>query len=132
MSRVLINTNAYTALLAGDGRIADALAKSDAVLLSPVVVGERLDGFLNGARAAADRAALERFRAKPRTVGIPITADTAEWFARIKRALRAKSRPLPANDVWIAASCLEHGAKLISFDAHFVAVDGLLRWEPEA
>jgi predicted nucleic acid-binding protein len=31
------------------------------------------------------------------------------------------------NDVWIAASCMEHGAELASLDAHFEAVAGLKR-----
>ena len=43
--------------------------------------------------------------------------------------LRKKGRPIPINDVWIAASCMEHGARLITFDTHFAEIDGLLRWE---
>jgi predicted nucleic acid-binding protein len=34
----------------------------------------------------------------------------------------------PLNDVWIAASCMEHGARLLTFDRHFAAIDGLLRY----
>jgi|SaaInl7_150m_RNA_FD_contig_21_1334921_length_256_multi_7_in_0_out_0_1 tRNA(fMet)-specific endonuclease VapC len=49
MSRVLIDTNAYTALMTGDGRIAEELARSEAVLLLPVVLGELYDGFKGGA-----------------------------------------------------------------------------------
>lgn len=58
---------------------------------------------------------------------MPITDTTAEWFAEIKRMLRKKDRPIPSNDVWIAASCMEHGCKLLSFDAHFSEIDELLR-----
>jgi len=36
-------------------------------------------------------------------------------------------RPIPTNDVWIAGSCMEHVATPFSLDAHFDAVDGLLR-----
>lgn len=127
MARLLIDTNAYAALLRGDGRVADELARSEAVLLSPIVVGELYDGFLNGPRQKENREILERFRAKPRTHCVPITDATAEWFAEIKRMLRAKGKPIPTNDMWIAASCLEHGAHLLSFDAHFGEIDGLLR-----
>ena len=127
MSRVLVDTNAYSALMAGDGRVADELARSEVVALSPVVIGELLEGFLLGSRANENRAILARFRGKPRTVCLPVTDATAEWFAEIKRMLRAKGRPIPANDVWIAASCMEHGCRLLSFDAHFAAIDGLLR-----
>lgn len=127
MSRVLLDTNAYTALMAGDSRIADLLAESEAILLSPVVIGELLDGFLGGSRNLENRRILDQFRAKPRTVMVPITDATAEWFAEIKRSLRRRGKPIPINDVWIAASCLEHGARLLSFDSHFEDVDGLLQ-----
>jgi tRNA(fMet)-specific endonuclease VapC len=131
MARILIDTNAYSALMAGNRDVACELGRSEAVLLSPVVIGELLDGFMGGSRAAENRAILERFRAKPRTLLVPITDSTAEWFAEIKRILRRKGSPIPMNDVWIAASCMEHGAKLLSFDDHFSAIDGLLRSNPK-
>lgn len=127
MSRVLIDTNAYSALMSGDETIADELAKYEAILLSPIVIAELYDGFLNGSRNRENRLILERFREKPRTVCVPITDATADWYAEIKRIMRKKGRPIPINDVWIAASCMEHGARLLSLDAHFADIDGLLR-----
>jgi tRNA(fMet)-specific endonuclease VapC len=129
MSRILIDTNAYSLLMSGNRRVADELARSDAVILSPIVIGELLDGFLGGGRNAENRDILARFRRKPKTILAPITDSTAEWFAEIKRMLRRKGTPIPLNDVWIAASCMEHGARLLTFDKHFAAIDGLLRWE---
>lgn len=129
MARILIDTNAYCALMTGDRDVARELARSDAVLLSPIVIGELLDGFLGGGRNMENRAILERFRRKPRTIVVPVTDATAEWFAEIKRMLRRKGAPIPLNDVWIAASCMEHGARILSLDAHFASIDGLLRWD---
>ncbi len=125
--RVCLDTNAYAALLGGDQGIAAELARAEVVILSPVVIGELLDGFAGGTRESENREILERFRAKPRTVSVPITAETAEWFASVKRQLRRKGRPIPINDVWIAASAMEHGARLLSLDRHFDDIDGLLR-----
>lgn len=127
MNRVLIDTNAYSALMGGDVRIADILAQQDAILLSPVVIAELYDGFLNGTRNRENRETLIRFREKPRTVCVLITDSTADWYAEIKRMLRKKGRPIPINDVWIAASCMEHGAALLTLDGHFSEIDGLLR-----
>lgn len=124
--RVCLDTNAYAALLGGDQGIAAELARAEVVILSPVVIGELLDGFAGGTRESENREILERFRAKPRTVSVPITAETAEWFASVKRQLRRKWRPIPINDVWIAASAMEHGARLLSLDKHFDDIDGLL------
>jgi tRNA(fMet)-specific endonuclease VapC len=128
MERILIDTNAYSALMFGNSEVADILSRFDLILLSPIVYGELLDGFRGGRREKENRSILERFSTKPRTTHVPITNSTAEWFAEIKQILKSKGRPIPINDVWIAASCMEHGARLLSFDAHFEAVDGLLRY----
>ena len=126
--RVLIDTSAYSALLGGNRDIAEILGSFDVVLLSPVVYGELLDGFRGGKREKENRRLLARFCDQPRTTRIPVTDATAEWFAEIKHMLRKKGRPIPINDVWIAASCMEHGAMLLSLDSHFEEIDGLLRY----
>ena len=56
---------------------------------------------------------------------LPITADTADSYALVYGALRRKGQPIPANDLWIAASALEHGCALLTLDAHFRQVEGL-------
>ena len=48
MNRLVLDTNAYSALMSGDDRVADLLALSDAAVLSPVVVAELYDGFRGG------------------------------------------------------------------------------------
>ena len=125
--RVVIDTNAYSALLAGDAAVADILAESEVVLLSAIVVGELLDGFRGGDRERSNRLELDQFREKSRTILVPVTDSTAEWFALIKQQLRKKGNPIPTNDLWIAATCMEHGAALLSLDRHFVFIDGLRR-----
>ena len=40
-------------------------------------------------------------------------------------SLRAKGRPIPTNDIWIAAHAMETGADLVSADRHFEHVDGI-------
>jgi len=46
-------------------------------------------------------------------------------------ALKARGKPIPANDMWIAAQAMETGAELLSFDRHYEWVDGLA-WRPLA
>jgi tRNA(fMet)-specific endonuclease VapC len=52
--------------------------------------------------------------------------ETAEHYADICARPRRKGRPIPTNDMWIAASAREHGLVLFTRDAHFHGVDGLL------
>ena len=56
---------------------------------------------------------------------------TADRFGRIAAALREKGRPIPTNDVWIAAHAMESGAELITYDRHFGFIDGLVWTRPE-
>jgi tRNA(fMet)-specific endonuclease VapC len=53
------------------------------------------------------------------------TTATADLYALVYAALRRKGQPIPTNDLWIAASSLEHGAALLTLDAHFQSIDGL-------
>ncbi len=52
--------------------------------------------------------------------------ETAEYYALIVRRLKAKGRPIPTNDIWIAANAMKHGLALYSFDGHFGQIEGLL------
>lgn len=40
--------------------------------------------------------------------------------------LKKKGGPIPANDIWIAASAMRHGLSLFTYDDHFNNVDGLI------
>jgi tRNA(fMet)-specific endonuclease VapC len=99
--------------------------------MSAVVAGELLFGFRNGSRFAANRSDLDAFLAAPRVRFLPTTFTTADRYGSISASLRRRGRPLPQNDIWIAAQALEHGADLISFDDHFGAVEGLAWIHPE-
>ena len=73
---------------------------------------------------------LDKFMDNPFVHFLPVTYSTARRFARIASSLRHKGKPLPANDIWIAAAALETGAELITFDAQFQHVDGLVLHSP--
>ncbi len=124
--RVLLDTNAYSALMVDRGRVADRVRHADAVLLSAVVLGELLFGFRNGSRYDENRAQLEAFLSGRFVQTLEVTLDTAERFGLIAAQLRRRGTPIPTNDVWIAAHAMESGGHLLSFDRHFEAVDGLL------
>jgi tRNA(fMet)-specific endonuclease VapC len=123
--RILLDTNAYSALLRGHDDVADRVRRAEQVVFSTVVAGELLLGFRLGSRLKKNMAELDAFLENPYVSLVPVTLTTADRFARIAAALRAKGRPIPTNDIWIAAHAMEAGAELLSFDAHFGAIDGL-------
>ena len=65
------------------------------------------------------------FLGSPYVSVVTVGQVTADRYARIAAALRAKGRPIPTNDVWIAAQAMETGADLVSADTHFEHVDGI-------
>jgi len=57
---------------------------------------------------------------------VPIDADTVGFYADIYARLRRQGRPIPTNDLWIAASAMQQGLRLLTLDRHFDLIDGLL------
>ena len=123
--RVLLDTNAYSALRRGNEIVAEHVRRSEEVLVSIVVAGELLFGFRNGSRYEENVRALQEFLADPNVRLLPVTWGAADIFGQISAALRRKGRPIPTNDIWIAAHAMEHAADLLSADPHFAHVDGL-------
>jgi tRNA(fMet)-specific endonuclease VapC len=123
--KVLLDTNAYSDLARGELRLAARVRSADAVMLSSVVAGELLGGFRRGTRYRENLADLERFLALPRVQLLAVTLITAERYGRVYAALRSRGKPIPTNDMWIAAHAMESGAELLSSDPHFQFVEGL-------
>jgi tRNA(fMet)-specific endonuclease VapC len=123
--RVLLDTNAYAAFMRGHRELVGLVRRSQEVLLSTVVAGELLYGFRCGSRFARNLEEFEEFAANAFVTAVPVTMTTADRFARIAAALRARGKPIPTNDIWIAAQSIESGAELLSFDEQFSLVEGL-------
>ncbi len=128
MKAILPDTNAMTALFRGDHAILDAMAKADCIYASVVVIGELEAGFRGGSRYADNLEVLDRFLVKASVEVLPVRRETSDCFGRIKHVLKAKGTPIPVNDVWLAAQCMETGSILVTYDRHFDVVDGLRLW----
>ena len=128
MTRIVLDTNAYVALRRGDVRVLEAIGRAERVFLPVFVAGELLYGFKMGTQELLNRRELDSFMEEPEVRALQTTSETADVFAGVKARLREKGRPMPENDLWIAALCLETGSTLVSFDRHFNQVDGLRVW----
>ncbi len=123
---VLLETSAYSALQRGRQPILDVLRRSETVSGSAVVLGELYSGFRAGNRWAENTAQLAQFLSKPSVRVLNVTEETALRYAQVDEYLRKKGRPIPRNDVWIAAVALEHGLQLLTLDVHFREIPLLL------
>lgn len=129
MKRIVLDTNAYTRLLAGDENVLDAVGTAETVYMSIFVLGELFAGFAGGTKKRSNQEALDKFLRKPTVKILNATSETAKVFGMVKQELKTAGTPLPINDVWIAAHTLETGSTLISYDFHFEKIGGLRLWE---
>ena len=120
---LLLDTNAVIALLAGDPAVHDVLSKAELTFLSSIVLGELYYGAWKSSQKEANSAKIDALAAK--SAVLPIDALTARQFGHIKSALRAKGRPIPENDIWIAALAKQYGLTLLTRDDHFKDIDGI-------
>jgi len=88
----------------------------------PTVLGELYAGFRRGTREEKNRIELERFRRSPRTRTVTVDEETAEFYAQILTHLREAGTPIPTNDIWIAASAMQAGLRVVTSDVHFTHV----------
>ncbi len=124
--RVLLDSNAYSLLMRGHREVAGLVRRAEEVMFSAVVVGELMYGFRRGTHFERNAADLRSFLDSPYSSFVEVGPVTADRYSRIAAALRAKGRPIPTNDVWIAAHAMETGADLVSADGHFEHVDGIV------
>jgi tRNA(fMet)-specific endonuclease VapC len=121
--RYLLDTNILVAVLNDDPAVVRRLRTPVELMISVISFGELLRGAYGSQRTESN---LERVRDLATKVPvIPCTVATAESYARIKQRLRSKGRPLPENDIWIAASAQQHGLVLATRDRHFREIDEL-------
>lgn len=121
--RLVLDTNIVIAHIHGDPAIAEMLRRFEEVLIPSVVLGELYYGAYRSAQAPQN---LQRVDALIADCPVLVCDDvTAKLYGEIKKNLMAKGRPVPDNDIWIAATALQHGAALATRDRHFDEIGDL-------
>ena len=126
MKRIIVDTNFYAAFKRSESTAVNLLRRADFIGISTVILGELLAGFRCGSREEMNRIELDHFLDSPRVDILPIDDETAEFYAQVFQELKQKGRPIPSNDLWLAASALQHGLALATYDEHFRDISGLL------
>lgn len=119
----LLDTNAVIALLENDPGIKSSLQDEPEIFIETTVLGELYFGARKSHRVEENTARIDAFaEACP-----PLSTDlaTSRLYGRIKADLRSKGRPIPENDIWIAAMATRYELTLLTRDRHFFEVDGL-------
>ena len=121
--RYVLDTNIVVALFARDAQVLQQLAEAEEVFVPSVVLGELYYGARKSAHAESNLRRIDEFAGS--SAVLLCDAETARQYGEIKDSLRAKGRPLPENDIWVAAVAKQHGLTLVSRDSHFGEIGDL-------
>lgn len=121
--KYLLDTNIIIALFASDTNILQKLKNIPEIFLSSIVLGELYYGVFKSANTEKNFQRIDELR-KTLTV-LSCDDNTAVLYGKIKNKLREKGKPIPENDIWISAVCLQNNLKLITRDKHFEEVEDL-------
>jgi tRNA(fMet)-specific endonuclease VapC len=119
----LLDTNIVIPFLRGEQTVIDQFDQADEILLPSIVLGELDFGARKSGRTPENLARIEELSRQ--VIVLNCDTDTARHYGSIKNALRLKGRPIPDNDIWIAAIARQYQLTLVTRDAHFSEVDKL-------
>ncbi|MGE9295929.1 MAG: PIN domain-containing protein [Puniceicoccales bacterium] len=113
-----LDTNAYSDFRRV-GKWSSAVAAAASVVIPFVVLAELRSGFALGAQTEKNLVALREFLEADIVQLVYADVDTTVHYAELFLQLRRAGRPIPTNDIWIAALCVQHGFVLATGDQHF-------------
>lgn len=122
---MILDTNALSAVADGDASAMELVAGADRVALPVIVLGEYRLGIAQSRHRTGYESWLRLWIAA--VTVLDIDDGTTHSYSTIGLELKKKGKPIPANDLWIAALCRQHSLPLVSRDQHFDFVAGLRR-----
>ncbi len=122
---MILDTNAISDYADGNPSLIEALRSSRKHSIPAIVLGEYRYGLARSRLKHERTIWINRLESEMEV--LEITRSTARAYADVRNQLRAIGRPIPENDLWIAALAIEHGLSLLTRDSHFDYVSGLVR-----
>jgi tRNA(fMet)-specific endonuclease VapC len=117
MSGSVLDTNVITKLLDQDFAAISLVQKVDRLFTSIIVVGELYFAAVNSTKRDSNFEKIQEALSCMEI--IQITDTVCRSYAEIKSELKLKGKPIPDNDIWIAACACVHGFSVATFDRHF-------------
>ena len=122
---MILDTNAVSAVADNQSAAVRLFSNAASIELPAIVVGEYRFGIAQSRRRKEYEKWLGELVAATRF--LPVDEETTGHYAQVRSELKKAGKPIPSNDLWIAALCRQHRLPLMSQDAHFAAVPGLKR-----
>ena len=122
MTRVCLDTSAYSWFQRGAPAVVRIIGTARFVGVPVIVLGELRTGFQLGSQPDKNEQEIQAFLSHPVVRVLKITDDTTLHYADIVCELRRAGTPIPTNDIWIAALAAQEGATIITYDRHFESI----------
>ena len=122
---MILDTNALFVAAAGDAAVVTLLTRADQVAIPVIVLGEYRYGIAQSRNRATYTNWLKGLIND--CLVLDINEPTTHYYAELTLELKRNGKPIPTNDIWIAALCRQHALPLLSRDLHFDLVSGLKR-----
>lgn len=122
---MILDTNALSAIADGDEAAGKLVAGAESLAIPVIVLGEYRIGIAQSRHRTSYEGWLREWIAA--VTVLDADEGTTHCYADIALELRKIGKPIPANDLWIAALCRQHSFPLVSRDRHFDLVAGLRR-----
>lgn len=119
---MILDTNALSAAADGDPAVVRLLARADPLAIPVIVLGEYRHGIAQSRHHTAYEDWLRELLSD--CLVFDVTEPTTRHYADIVAELKRKGKPIPTNDIWIAAICRQHSLPIVSRDRHFDLVKG--------
>ena len=121
--RYCLDTSAYVRFLRDDAATVAAIDGASWIGFPVIALGELYTGYALTRNRPADLEGLREFLAHPVVEIIPVDDGVARAYGRIVAELRTAGKPLPTNDVWIAACAVRTSSVVLTHDRHFTRID---------
>jgi len=122
---LILDTNALSAVADNISGAVQVFIGAGAIALPVIVLGEYQFGIAQSRLRSHYETWLDRLIATSRI--LDIDEQTAKQYAQLRVELKKVGKPIPSNDVWVAALCRQHSLPILSRDGHFDAVSGVTR-----
>ena len=124
---MVLDTNALSGVADGNPRALEIIAAAERIAVPVIVLGEYRLGIAQSRHRNEYEEWLREWVAA--VTVLDVDRDTTYVYAKIGLELKKIGKPIPSNDLWIAALCGQHSLPLLSRDRHFDVVPGLKRLE---
>jgi tRNA(fMet)-specific endonuclease VapC len=122
---MILDTNALSAAADDDPAIISLLARADQIAIPVIALAEYRYGIAQSRHRASYAEWLKGLLHD--CLVLDANEPTTHYYAEITLELKQKGKPIPTNDIWIAALCRQHSLPLLSRDRHFDLVPGIRR-----